>query len=352
MIVQEGNMDKCVCVCLTICAFALSCPAGTSDPNAAWNRQFGKVQGQHIESFKSVVVAFWDRDFPSYEMHKMIRGLIDQIDNDEMLAFLQKRGVPPTPQDMVTSQNLIAYWQYKKLGTPAAYAWLDLLKGNPNFVRAVLDWNAIRQERGFEFIPMYYLLFHAKLETKRDREIWADLFKTTFKTLTERDTDKKILMVFSALMRILGDLKEIEPPLVERFAFLAEELKKQQDLSQRYPQALLFALWEVNFAAHRFPEAAAHAGHLLPPTTGLYLSFISQVLAKDLEAATAIFSELEKADPENMKMLDGCRQMLRELKEMKHKQGSAQPQETRPWSALCRAFLFSCKRASVAMVGS
>jgi len=323
-------MSRGACVWLAACVFALRCPAGTSDPNSTWSKQLSTVQGQHIESFKSVFIAFWDRDFRDYEMHKVIRGLIDQIDNDEMLAFLQKRGVPVTPQAMVTSQNLIAYWQYKKLGTPAAYGWLDLLKGSPSFVRAVLDWNAIRQERGFEFIPTYYLLFYAKLETKKDREVWADLFKATFETLTEQDIDKKTLMVLCSLIHILGDLKDIEPPVVERWVFLAEELKKQKDISQRYPQALLFALWEVNFAAHRFPKAAAYAERLLPPTTGLYLSFFSQALAKDLEAATDTLAKLEKAEAGNVKKLEGCRQMLNELKEIKEKEKAAKPPEEKP----------------------
>ncbi len=323
-------MNGYLCVWLTAYACAWGSSGDPSGLEAAVKEPFRAAADQYTSSLKSVFVSFWDRDFRNYELHGMIQRLIDQIDNEEMLKFLQDRGVPLTPEKILTSDNLIAYWQYKKLGTPAVYAWLDLLKGNPNFVKAVLDWNAIRKERGFEFIPTYHLLFHARLETKKDGEVWADLFKATFATLTEHDRDKKMLMLFCSFARILGNLKEVDPPLVERFAFLGEELKKQQDPSKPYPQALLFALFEIHFGAKRFNEAAGYAARLLPPMTGLRLSLVAQALAKDLDVAASTFSKIEKVAPEDTKTLDGCRQILRQLKEMKQKQESAKPSEAKP----------------------
>ncbi len=291
-------------------------------PSSAWavSESVRKAIGQSFTPFKSAFLAtyadFWKREFPSYEMSAVTAGLIDQINDEEMLAFLKERGVRLVPEEILTSANLIAYLQHKNLGTPAAYAWLDLTKGNPSFVRAVLDWQTIRKARGFEFTPAYFLLFNAKLTDKRDGEVWADIFKTTFATLAERDSDKKMLMVFGLLSRLPRDLKEMDPPAAERFAFLTQELE-QQNISQPYRQMVLAALYQASFFAKRYTEAAQWARDLEPPATGLSLVFTSQVLAKDIDAATVTLSQIEKLiPPVNKHTLDRYHQIIGQLTQM------------------------------------
>ena len=242
----------------------------------------------------------------------MIQGLIDRIDNVEMLAFLKRRGVELSPESILTSNNLIAYLQYRNLGTQAAYAWLDLTKGDPDFIKAVLDWQAIRKERGFEFTPAYHLLFQATLVTKRDAEVWADLFKATFTTLGEQDQDRKVLMLVCLLYR-WRDLKEVDPPLAERMAFLAEELQHEA-LTPSYRQLLHLALYQANFLAKDFVEAATWAEDIEPPTAGLALTFTAQILAKDLDTAQATVAQVATLTPENQKRLAWCHDVIRRVR--------------------------------------
>jgi hypothetical protein len=292
-----------------------------------------ELLGQGFDAFESIVVDTVDRyrnhEFRQYKMFGVIQGLIDQIDNEEMLKFLHDRGVPLVPEKLLTSANLIAYLQHKNLGTPAAHAWLDLTKGNPDFARAVLDWQTMRQERGLEFPPTFVLLSNAKLTTKGEGEVWADIFQTAFATLSEQDGDKKMVMLLYLLYRLPRDLKAVDPPATERIAFLAEELEKQE-VSKPYRQMVLLALYEASFFAKQYTEAATWASGLEPPATGLSLAFIAQVLAKDLDAAAATFSKIQKVAPDDKKTLDRCRQVLNQIKEMKHKQESAKPPPTKP----------------------
>lgn len=323
-------MNELVCIWLATLSFAVGASDGQSGPEQAVREQLRTAMDQQTASMKSIFVNFWDRDFRKYELHGVIHTLIQKIDEDEMLKFLQNRGVPLTPDKILTAENLIAYWQQKKIGTQAAWAWLDLTKGNPDFVRAVMDWNVIQQERGFEFVPMFYLLFKARLDTQRDWEVWADLFKARFVTFGEQDTDKKMLLLFCCFAHMPPDLKGMDPPLVERFAFLVEELRRQKDISKPYPQALSFALFVVNFGTKHFNEAAEYAERLGHPANGLHLAFIARVLAKDRDAATATLSKLEKLAPENKKMLDKCHVLLGELNRVIEKENSEKAPEPEP----------------------
>jgi hypothetical protein len=305
-------------------------PAMTASAFGQWESE---LLGQSFDAFKSSVVETCDRyqnhEFRQYEMFGVIRNLIDQIDEEEMQAFFIERGVRLVPEEVLTSANVIACLQHKNLGTPAAYAWLDLTKGNPDFARAVQDWQTLRQERGLEFAPTFVLLVNAKLMTKEEAEVWADIFKTAFATLSEQDGDKKMVMLSCLLYRLPRDLKAIDPPAAERIAFLAEELKTQ-GAPQPYRQMVLLALYEARFFADQFTEAATWAGGLEPPATGRSLAFIAQVLAKDLNGAAATFSKIQKVAPDDRKTLDRCRQTLSQMKEMKQKQEAIKPAGTKP----------------------
>lgn len=323
-------MNGCICIWLMAFSFALGSPENQTSLERAVKDPLHTTMNQQTASMKSIFVDFWDHGFRTYELHGAIHNLIEQIDEDEMLKFLQDRGVPLVREKILTAENLIAYWQYKKIGTQATWAWLDLLKGNPDFLRAVIDWNAIQQERGFEFVPMFYLLFTARLDSQRDWEVWTDLLKARFVTLEKEDTDKRMLLLSCCFNHMPPDLKEMDPPLVERFAFLVEELKTQKDMAQPYPQTLLFALFGVNFSSKRFNEAAAYAERLQPAINGLHLSFIAQVLAKDLDAATATLSKIEKLTPEDKKMLADSHRLLDELKRVLEEEKSEKTPETEP----------------------
>jgi hypothetical protein len=233
-----------------------------------------------------------------------------------MAFFLESRGVDlAVDAEVLTSDNIIAYLQHKKLGTPTVYAWLDLTKGDPDFARGVSDWQIIRQERGIEFAPAFVLLSNAKLTTKKDGEVWADIFQDTFRALAEHDSDKKIVMLLCLLYRLPHDLRGIEPPAAERLAFLAEELETP-DMPKPYRQMISLALYEADFFANRFAEAARWARNIEPPVTGLALTFIAHALATNVEAATVTFKKLEKAAPEDKEMLDKCRALIRQLTEV------------------------------------
>ena len=316
-------MNKILCTLIvTTYAFVWSSSAVGSITDQGLDGLFHKAQQQHSSASESVFMNFWGAEFKSYGLHSVVRSLIDEIDNAEMLTFLGQKGVDSNPKDLITSANLIAYLRHKHLGNEAVYAWIDLQMGKPDFVGAVLDWQSIRNERGYEFVPTYYLLSKAILTTKRDAEVWADFFKATFSTLPKGDIDKKNLMLLCLLPRILGDLKVVAPQLVDRFDFLSQEIKTQSDLSKPYPQLLLMALWEINFGAKRFHEAGAWAKQLTPPATGLFSAFVCQLIEKDLDAARATVSDIEKLSPKDDKMLNLCRQGIKELEEIKRKQGS------------------------------
>ncbi len=126
--------------------FALSQTSGASIPKETVSKWQSDAQQKYTASFKSVFVDFWDKEFRKYHLHDMVGKLIDQIDSKEMLAFIMEKGEKPTQADMVTSNNLIAYFRHKHLGTEAAYAWIDLHIGKPSFVKAVFDWQTIQKE--------------------------------------------------------------------------------------------------------------------------------------------------------------------------------------------------------------
>jgi len=308
-------------------------PPDPSMSASAFGRWEAELLGQSFDAFESNTVDTCDHyqnhEFRQYEMFGVIRNLIDQIDEEELRSFLTERGVRLVPEEVLTSANLIAYLQHKNLGTPAAHAWLDLTKGDPDFARAVQDWQIMRQERGLEFAPTFVLLVNAKLTTKGDGEVWADIFKTAFATLSAQDGDEKTVMLLGLLYRLPRDLKTIDPPAAERIAFLAEELKTQE-APKPYRQMILLALYEASFLAKQYAEAATWAGGLEPRIAGLSLAFIAQVLAKDPDAAAATFAKIEKVAPEDEKTLDRCRQILSRLREMKQKQESAKPSEAKP----------------------
>ena len=114
-------------------------PQGPSMSASAFGQWEEELLGQSFDAFESIVVDTVDRyrnhEFRQYKMFGVFQGLVDQIDNEEMLKFLHDRGVPLVPEKLLTSNNVIAYLQHKNLGTPAAYAWLDLTKGNPDSSR-------------------------------------------------------------------------------------------------------------------------------------------------------------------------------------------------------------------------
>ncbi len=272
---------------------------------------------QGISALKPTVDNFQEKDFSNYELHSVIRNLIEQIDEPEMLSFLKQRGISLTPEKVLTSENLVAYLQYKNLGTQAAYAWLDLTKGDPEFVKAVIDWQAIQKERGSEFVPTYYLLLKAKLVSQKDKDVWLNIFEHTFTSLD--NNENKLIMLFCLMMKLGKELKDIEPSPNERFAFLVEELGKQNDISKPYSQALLFTLFGADFFSRHFTEASKWAKDLLPRSTGLFFSFITQIFSRDIDAASATVSEIEKEMPDDKEKLVFFRDTLRELKEMGYK---------------------------------
>jgi len=252
-----------------------------------------EAQHKYSKSLKKVFINFWDTEFRNYHQHETVRGLIGQIDDQEMLTFLSMKGIKLDPSSLLTSDNLIAYLRYKRLGTEATYAWIDLLKGNPSFIHAVLDWQAIQKDYDFEFVPTYYLLFKAKLATKKDREAWSDIFEFTFDSLQEQDEDKKTLLLVCLMSRIWGDMGSIEPPASERFAFLAEELKVQKEVSSPYAQALVFNLYGANFISHQYKQAADFGKMFTPHKIALDFRFMAQTAGNDLSAAKATLLEME-----------------------------------------------------------
>ena len=300
---------------------------------SAIGQREAELIGRSFEAFEASAVETWDRyrdqEFRQYEMFGVVRSLIDQIDDEAMLVFLKDRGVHLTPEDVFTSANLIAYLQHENLGTPAVYAWLDLTKGNPDFERAVRDWQTLRQERGLEFAPAFVLLSNAKLTTPKDGGIWIDIFETMFATFSQQDGEKKTVMLLCLLGRLPLDLKDIQPPAAKRIDFLGEELEKQ-DAPKAYRQMVLAALYQANFFAGRFAEAATWAGSLEPPATGLSLAFIAQVLAKDVDASAATLGQIETLAPSDEGTLTWCRSILRQLKETKHNQESTGIWDARP----------------------
>jgi hypothetical protein len=167
-------------VLLAIGGWILSLSAFAVSPDPSWSTWLEKVHEQCSAYNKSILTNFWQAEIHNYELNRVGRGLIEQIDNAEMLIFLKQRGVQSNPRDLLKSDNLIAYLRYKKIGTETDYAWIDLKVGNPDFIQAVQDWQSIRNKRGNEFVPSYYLLFRAKLTTKRDCEVWSDIFISTF----------------------------------------------------------------------------------------------------------------------------------------------------------------------------
>lgn len=293
-----------------------------------WSKVFGEIvkkktgelQLLNESSLKKTTVDFWNKDFRLYHMHSNVRKCIGMIDEQEMSEFLISTGVkidPDNASDIITPKNITAYLRYKKLGTAATYAWIDLLKAHPTFIQAVQDWQTIQQEYGFEFIPTYYLLVNAKLETKKDAEAWADIFTATFSSIPKKDIDKRELLLFCLTPRIGGDLKVAEPPMIERFAFLKNELEKQTDANTSYTQVLVFSLYNVHFHSDQFAQAADFARFLEPKKVGLHLCFISQALGQDSPSASETLSKIESlqwADKEEIRIY---REMIERLKQMK-----------------------------------
>lgn len=280
---------RTVIVILLILNQAVGAPLIEEETSRFWS----EAQQKCSDSLKQVFVNFWDTEFRNYHQHDTVRGLIGQIDDQEMLTFLSVKGIKIDPSSLVTSDNLIAYLRYKHLGTEATYAWIDLLKGNPDFIHAVLDWQVIQKDYGFEFVPTYYLLFKAKLTTKKDREAWSDIFKFTFDGLQEQDEDKKKLLLVCLMPRIWGDLGSIEPPTSDRFAFLAEELNAQEEVSSPYAQALVFNLYGANFISHQYKQAADFGKMFAPIKIALDFRFIAQTAGNDLPAAKATLLKME-----------------------------------------------------------
>ena len=285
-----------------------------------------KAIGEGFDALKKDIVPlltdFTNWELPAYPLLAVNQSLIAQINDDEMLEFLKSRGVQLTPKEIVTTDNLVAYLRYKKLGTEASYAWLDLTKGNPNFARAVSDWQTIRNERGYEFIPTYYLLYGARLKDKRDSEVWADFFRAVFNSLSEQDTGKKTLVAMCVLSH-LGQFREIQPPPPDRFAFLAEELEKQKDVSRPYSQVLLLTLFSVDFSSRNFAAAAKWSKDLKPPSAGLFLSFASHASANNVDGAAAALASLERAAPNDREKLDLCQAVVRRLSEKRQNRQDA-----------------------------
>ncbi len=242
-----------------------------------------KIQEQNGLPFLSGVPASYETQVRNYEVQRTVMALIDQIDEAEVASFLIARGVQPDQKDAMTSANMIAYFQHKHLGTETAYAWIDLSKGSPEFVKAVVEWQALRRERGYEFIPTCCLLARARIESKKDGAVWADLFKATFTTLKESDADRKGLMLHGLLLHLFkGELRGIEPSAADRFAFLAAEFKDQKDPSQPYPQMVVWALYEASQISGRYDEAVRWAKEILPRACGLFWVFVAQFSAQDL----------------------------------------------------------------------
>jgi len=296
---------------------AMSHPVGASIPKEIFSKWQRDAQQKQMTSFKSVFVNFWEKEFRYYHLHGRIRQLIGQIDNQEMLAFLAHREVKPTRADLVTSDNLVAYFRHKHLGTEADYAWIDLMKGEPAFVTAVRDWQTIQKEHGFEFVPTYHVLHNAKLVTKKDAEVWSDIFRMTFKALPETDQDAKVLLLLSLMPHVWGDLNLVEPSAPERFAFLAEELKTQTANTNLFSQALVLNLYGINFSSKLYAEAAELGRMLRPKTTSLLFTFQAQALANDLSEARATLTDMEALRPQDEQMLHTCREVIRELEKMK-----------------------------------
>ncbi len=297
---------------------AADSPSGSS---LAIGNQLQQIQEQYAASFKSVTAAFWEKDFPGYALNKTIRDLTGKIRNADMVAFLKSKGIQVAPAQTLASANLVAYLRSKKLGTEAVYAWLDLLKGNPDFQTAIQDLETIQKERGFEPVPAYCLLSSAKLASGQDAEAWFDQFKAAFTQLSGRDRDMRSLTLFCLVTRIPGDLKDVEPPVADRLSFLTNELGKP-DTSALYRQGLILALFEASLSSQRLREAAAWAEELSPPATGLLLAFLCRTLGKELDAATSTLSRLEKVNPQDGEMLTACRAIIHQLQQAKEREGA------------------------------
>ena len=302
---------------VTLIAVSLMCqPASASIPKDTISKWQSERSQEYTASFKSVFVNFWNKDLRNYHLHEVVHGLIRQIDNEEMRAFLKEKGVNPDTKDILTSGNLITYLRHKDLGTEAVYGWIDLWTGNPDFRTAVLDWQAMQKEYGFEFAPTYYLLFKAKLKTREDADAWSTIFKATFDTLSEGEQDKRALLLLCLMPRIWGDLKLAKPSALERFAFLVEESKKQKDTSTAYYQLLVFNLYGLNFSSNQYKEAAKFGMMLKPKTTSLLFTFLAQVLGHDVRSATATLTEMSALPFPDQHMISLCREMIDELEKM------------------------------------
>jgi hypothetical protein len=307
---------------------AQSAAASATGSNLAIGNQLQQIQEQYAASFKSVTAAFWEKDFPDYALNKTIRDLTAKIHNADMVAFLKARGIQVSPAQTLAPANLVAYLRSKKLGTEAVYAWLDLLKGNPDFQTATQDLETIQKERGFEPVPAYCLLSSAKLASSQDAEAWFGQFKAAFTQLSGRDSDMKVLVLFCLVTRIPGDLKDVEPPVADRLAFLTSELRKP-DTSTLYRQGLVLALFEASLTSQRLREAAAWAEELSPPATGLLLAFLCRTMGKELDAATSTLSRLEKVNPQDGEMLTACRAIVHQLQQAKEREGALRLPQTR-----------------------
>lgn len=287
-------------------------------------KQIGEVQLLNEGSLKEVVMDFWDKDFPRYHMHSDVQKAIGRIDDQEMASFLISTGVEINTGNIIAPKNLTAYLRYKKIGTAATYAWIDIYKGHPTFIQAFLDWQTIKQEYGFEFAPTYYLLANAKLESKKDAEVWGDLFTATFTAIPENDTNSRTLMLFCLMPRIWEELKEVDPPAKDRFALLGNELEKQAETTTPYAQILAFNLFSVNFCSGQFSQAAEFTKVLIPKKPALHLRFITQVLGQDLAMAKTALFEIEIQKLANKEELETYRAMLVKLEQMT----KTQPPET------------------------
>jgi hypothetical protein len=289
-----------------------------------------KAIGESCDALKKDIVPlltdFTNRELPAYPLSAVSQNLIAQINNEEMLAFLKSRGVQLTAKEIVTADNLVAYLKYKKLGTEASYAWFDLIGGNSNFAHAVSDWQTIRNERDYEFAPTWYLLYNARLKDKRDCEVWADLLRAAFNSVSEQDADKRMLLAACAFFH-LPQFKEIQAFPRDRFTFLAEEIAKQKDLSKPYSQILLLTLLTVDFMSKDFAEAAKWSKDLKPASAGLFLSFAMRTFANDIDGAAAALSSLEQAKTEDRDKLESCWSIVRQLKVKKQNEQEAKPRQ-------------------------
>jgi hypothetical protein len=310
-----------------MCACLCTLRSSATIPSPLTSGQIAVAQRHAQKTVKAAYESFWRQDVLNYGLDREVQRLIDTIDSQEMRQYFTRESVDVTTDSFLTSANLIDWFKFKKQGSAAVYAWLELSRGKKqrSFVADVAHWQTIEKERGREFVPTYLLLMSRTVESKKDRQAWADIFKAAYLGMAKHSEEKRSLLLLALSLKV-WKLDDLRLPTAKHFEFLATELKRQTGVENGYTGMLAFSAYAANMMSKKYDEAAVLTRRMQPQNSALHFEFIAHTLGKNIEAARLALGKME-ATSSDTERIEGYRKVVDEMEKIIQKEQSNQTME-------------------------